>query len=667
MARSIVLSNGELCVALDAHGAVRDLYYPHVGQENHLRGHYMHRLGVFVDGRLSWLSDGEWQIDITTEEEALASVIVARHVDLGVDLRITDTIAADKPVFIRRVTVENRFEATREIKLYFGQQFEIQKMHGSDTAYYDPRTKSIIHYKGKRVFLIGAELDGVPFNDFATGRAHFHDREGSHRDAEDGVLSKNPIEHGPADSVIGLYAMYAHGETRQCEYWIAAAQSIAGAQELSAHIKSRHPERMFATAQSEWRTWVRHHERPWHDLEPEHIALFKRSLMYMRAHVDRDGGIIASLDSDMFQYGLDTYSYVWPRDASFCVLGFLEAGDLSIAPRFFEFCKDTMTLDGYFMHKYLPDRSLGSSWHPWIVDGKPQLPIQEDETAIVVYMLYDYIRRTGDMEVLEKYYEPLVERAANFMVSYRNTRTKLPEPSYDLWERKRGTSTFTSSCVYGALNAAAELSRMLGHDANASRYEKTANDVREGILKHLWRDDTGMFYNTILAEGDTTFHDATIDVSSAYGVFLFGVLQPDDVRLVRAFESSARRLSEGVASGGLARFEFDDYYHVPGPSVGNPWIITTLWYGQFLTARAHSKDDMKHVRDIFTWTVRHALPSGVLSEQLDPNTGAQVCAGPLAWSHSTYVHSVIKYLDRCDELAGNEANAHVSRNARQTD
>ena len=39
------------------------------------------------------------------------------------------------------------------------------------------------------------------------------------------------------------------------------------------------------------------------------------------------------------------------------------------------------------MHKYRPDKSLGSSWHPWVRNGKPELPIQEDETALVIYAL----------------------------------------------------------------------------------------------------------------------------------------------------------------------------------------------------------------------------------------------------------------------------------------
>ena len=39
---------------------------------------------------------------------------------------------------MRRVIVNNTADRTREIKLYFGHQFEIYKAHGGDTAYFDP-------------------------------------------------------------------------------------------------------------------------------------------------------------------------------------------------------------------------------------------------------------------------------------------------------------------------------------------------------------------------------------------------------------------------------------------------------------------------------------------------------------------------------------------------
>ena len=649
MSRSLVLSNGELAIALDERGEVRDIYYPHVGLEDHVRGHYLHRVGVWVEGRMSWFSDdGAWDIHMSTETDALASVITARHAELQVELVFKDIIYNEKPVFVRRISMKNLADRNREIKLYFGHQFEIYKSHGSDTAYFDPVSHSVIHYKGHRVFLIGAMLDGIPFQDYATGRANFQGKEGTHRDADDGQLSKNPIEHGPADSVIGLYGSFAPGQSRTAYYWMAAAQSIAQAHELNGYVTRKSPEHLIKTASNFWHAWVSAYAWDFTGLSDDHVALFKRSLMFVRAHVDNDGGIIASLDSDMLQYGLDTYSYVWPRDSAYTALALDAAGDTNVSKRFFQFCRDVITDEGYFMHKYLPDKSLGSSWHPWIRDGKFQLPIQEDETALVIYAFYEHYKVSRDLEFLEEMFNPLIEKAANFLVRYRNPKTNLPEPSYDLWERKRGSSTFTCCTVYGALIAAAELAKILGKDTHEDQYRKSAEEVKAAILSELWDEKSGMFLNMVQAQEGTK--DATIDMSSVYGIFSFGVLPMDDPKLARAFESTIRTLSHGIHCGGIARFQDDDYYRIDTVSTGNPWVITTLWYAEYLIARAQTPADLKRVRDIFTWTVSHAANSGALSEQLHPQTGEQVGATPLTWSHAAYVSAVVQYIEKVRQI-----------------
>ena len=257
MSRSIVLSNGELCVALDSHGIVRDLYYPYVGYEDHVRGHYLHRIGVWVDGRLSWLSDDPaWEISISCEEEALASSIVARHSALHIELAFKDIVYNEKPVFIRRVTVTNGTDHAREIKLYFAHQFEIYKAHGGDTAFFDPASHSVIHYKGQRVFLISATLDSEQFTDYATGVTGFNGQDGTHRDAEDGILSQNPIEHGPADSVIGLYGNYTAGQSRTGYYWLCAAKSLDEAHVLNDYVIKKTPEHLVRTTSDYWRAWI---------------------------------------------------------------------------------------------------------------------------------------------------------------------------------------------------------------------------------------------------------------------------------------------------------------------------------------------------------------------------------------------------------------------------
>lgn len=650
MSRSIILSNGELAVTMDSLGQVKDVYYPHVGQENHVRGHYLHRVGVWVEGSMSWLSDSGWNVVVQCEDKALASTIIARNDALQIELLFTDVVYNEQPVFVRRVRVTNGADRPREIKLYFAHQFEIYKAHGGDTAFFDPESHSIMHYKDKRVFLLSGSLDGERFQDFATGRTGYNNQEGTHRDCNDGVLSQNPIEHGPVDSVIGFYANYIGGQSRTCHYWMLAAQSIHDARTLDTEIKTKTASHIILSTREYWSAWIKTYTCDMSLLTQPQAVLYSKSLMYLRAHLDQEGGIIASLDSDMLQWGYDTYAYVWPRDAAYAAMMLDTIGDTSAAKRFFNFCARVISPGGYFLHKFWADGSFGSSWHPWISNGKSQLPIQEDETAIVVYAFLQHFKHSRDLEFLESQFAILVEGPAEFMINYRDPTTHLPLASYDLWERKRGVSTYTCATVYGALQAAAEMAHILGKSDLVARYTAAAQEVKQGILQHLWDEKSGTFVNMIIQTDDGIQYDRTIDISSVYGVMQFEVLPITDERLRRAWDTTVSVLTHNIPAGGIARFENDEYFRIDSNAPGNPWVLTTLWYAEYIARTANSREDLKKVTDIFDWVVLHAQPSGVLSEQLNPYTGEQVGATPLAWAHAEYVIAVQVYLTTIKKL-----------------
>ena len=113
-----------------------------------------------------------------------------------------------------------------------------------------------------------------------------------------------------------------------------------------------------------------------------------------------------------------------------------------------------ITEDGYFLHKYNPDGSPASSWHPWVLKGNAAMPIQEDETALVVWALWRHYFRYRDIEFIRPLWVDVVQKAADFMARYRDPRTGLPLPSYDLWEERWGVHAFTVATVYGGLKAA---------------------------------------------------------------------------------------------------------------------------------------------------------------------------------------------------------------------
>src|SRR5690606_31381472 len=226
----------------------------------------------------------------------------------------------------------------------------------------------------------------------------------------------------------------------------------------------------------------------------------RRSLLIIRTQIDRGGAILAANDSDILQFGRDHYSYMWPRDAAFISLALDRAGYPELTRPFFELCARLLAPGGFLWHKYNPDGSVGSSWHPWILDGKAQLPIQEDETALVLVALHEHYEATRDLEFIAGLYEPMIRPAADFMAGYRGEATGLPLESYDLWEERRGVFTFTACAVWRALKAAACFAGLLGREAHEERYSQAADGLAESIRNHLYAPHLGRYVRGVYFE-----------------------------------------------------------------------------------------------------------------------------------------------------------------------
>ncbi|MDP3955674.1 MAG: glycoside hydrolase family 15 protein [bacterium] len=651
MAKTVVLGNGNLTVGLDLHGLVRDLYFPYVGLENHIGGHNKHRIGVWVDGAFSWLDDGTWNIQIDCSRDVYESNIVAENERLGIRLNFSDVVYNEIDIFIRRVHIANLRKEERSVRIFFAQEFEIYEGHRGDTVYYDPIAHSIVHYNGERVFVVNAQSSNASFNDYTTGIFGIYGKDGSFRDAEDGELSRNPVEHGPTDSVIALHLTIAPDAVDYVHYWIAVGTSIKEAGERNEYVHKLGADHLIRTTGDFWHAWVNRYSFKCEGLSERAVRVFKQSMFYVRVHADNRGGIIASSDSDMFQGGKDTYAYVWPRDAAFIAMALDDVGAVTTAQRFYEFLLKAITDAGYLMHKYRPDGSLGSSWHPWVRSGKIELPIQEDETALVLIGLWHHFEVSRDIEFIERLYNPLIKKSALFLMGYRDVATGLPKPSYDLWEEKFGVHTFTVATVYGGLIAAARFARLLGKKMSESNYLHTAEEVRRSLVRHLWNEDRKSFYKSISYDhhGKIVPND-TIDISSIFGIIFCEVLPVDDSRVISAIKTVEDTLTIAGNTGGLARYENDNYYRVDYEKTGNSWIITSLWLAQYYIKVAKSKADLKKAISWIEWVAEHAALSGVLPEQLHPTTGEHISATPLTWSHGEYIRTVTAYLRKLKDL-----------------
>jgi GH15 family glucan-1,4-alpha-glucosidase len=476
------------------------------------------------------------------------------------------------------------------------------------------------------------------------------------------------------------------GSSKTIYLTIIAGKSRDEVGELHEWLDRHTPPTVLERTTSYWRLWSQGAGVQFGELPEPVIALFKRSLLTVRTQIDDDGAILAANDSDIMQFARDTYSYMWPRDGALVADALDLCGYNDLARKFYSFCQRVIDPDGYFLHKYNPDGSPASSWHPWVKDGAPSLPIQEDETALVLWAMWRHYWRYRDTEYVRPLWIDVVIPAADFMCRYRDDRTGLPLPSYDLWEERWGVHAFTVASVYGGLIAARNFAVSFGDRERAAKYAKAAAEVRDGAAKYLWSKSLGRFARRLVpkdqptppqepgytdpdrlkpadADGDIYEVDETLD-ASLFAIYKFHLFAADDPRTEATMKAIRQELWVKTEVGGVARYT-DDYYHRVSDDIanvpGNPWFICTLWLADYLIAKATTKGELNEAIAIFQWTADHALESGILAEQVNPYTNEPISVSPLTWSHATVCSTVVKYLEKLEQLDAVNAGTQTFR------
>jgi len=668
MPRDLPLSNGRLLVTFDSTYALRDIYYPHVGMENHAF-RCRSRLGVWVDGQFAWLDDPMWRLSLGYAHDSLMTNVEAENETLGLHLTIEDAVDLDRDVLLRRFTARSITGRPVEVRFFLHLDVAMGGNVVGDTVFYHPDHEALIAYKNVHYLLLGGRTDAGPkLDSWTTGRKR------SWQDAEDGVLDGVALAFGSVDCVGELKLGQVQSDVPTVAYgWLAAGASLEAVGAVHDLVLERGAEALIQRTHNYWRTWVANETRVpagFHELPQSVQDLYRRSLLTARAHVDDGGAIIASPDSeisaaysprgrsgpamtDVFQ-GQENYSYAWPRDGALVATALSSAGYLSASSAYLRFCFRTMVQqpDGehaYMLQKYLPNGAVASNVIAWIDDGgDPRLPIQEDETALVLIAVRNHYERSGDLEFASMLYRKMITGMANFLADFRDSGTGLPLASQDLWEERQGVHAFTVATVWRALQDAAYFTGLFSEPELTQRYLDAADEIKRGVEAHLYDAGAGRFVRSLSFDEDgRPLRDLVLD-ASLWALSYFGMFAADDPRIVATMSAVQAGLMVPGEHGGLARFEGDTYQirnAEPGHrAVGNPWPLCTLWLAQYQLLCAKSLDDLSEPLELLEMVCKAALPSGVLAEQTDPVSGEPAGATPLTWAHGTVVLTVLDYL-----------------------
>lgn len=604
-----------MLINFDEKGRIIDIYYPYVGLENQTGGEPI-RIAIW-DGKNLFLDD-MWRTEISYLDNSNIVEIRSEIPNTNISVISYNFLDNDEPIYYSIIKVVNNNNVQKNLKLFFIHNINLYSNPFGDTAFYDPYTFSIIHYKSKRYLGFKAFSSSFTFSEYNIGKGNLID------DLYDGYLGLNAIDNGDVNSSLGIEMKIDPNSFTKLYYVIAAGKNLGEIRNTLRKINFATVETSFTLSYMFWRNWLKKSLK----INLDNInKIYQVSLLTIKNHMDLNGSIIASSDFSFVKVYGDSYQYCWPRDAAIAAYALDIAGYKELAIRHFNFISELLSSEGFLYHKYSPNKTLASSWHPWIYKGKKIYPIQEDETALELWAIASHYERYSDIDEISYLYKKFVKPALKFIMSYMEEG--LPKPSFDLWEERYGIHIYTISTVYGALTKGSKLAKDMGDEILGEDLLDTASLMKEITLKRMTYN--GRFIRRIDEEGN---QDLTID-ASLYSPAFFGLISPEDPIMVKTINEIEAKLK---VSNGIIRYENDMYQR--RKKQPNPWLITTLWLAEYYADIKNKNKALEYI----TWVLNRALPTGFLPEQVDPETFEPTSVTPLVWSHAEFIIAVNKLL-----------------------
>ena len=252
--KEIVLSNGKFFVNIDSNFAIRDFYFPYVGMYNHLNSE-ANSIGVYVNGKFKWIDDS-WEKIFSYSENSLVAKLEATSQELKVKLTFRSTIHKRYDILIHQIEITNLDTEKREIKVYFYHSFKLNESEIGNTAYYDPKLKGLIHYKGSTYIYISSQSSGFEYT--VSKKNHMS---GSWLEIEKGYLSRNKIVQGEVDSGWGIVEKLKPSETKLAYYYLLVGHRYEDILKLKKVVDKESLAFLLEETSEFWQKWVKTKDR----------------------------------------------------------------------------------------------------------------------------------------------------------------------------------------------------------------------------------------------------------------------------------------------------------------------------------------------------------------------------------------------------------------------
>jgi GH15 family glucan-1,4-alpha-glucosidase len=398
-----------------------------------------------------------------------------------------------------------------------------------------------------------------------------------------------------------------------------------------------------------WESWSELHqayEGPWRDLV-HHSGRVLQSLSFAPT-----GAICAAATTSLPEVvggprNWD-YRYAWVRDASFTIQALWVAACPDEANEFFNYVTtsaagsldrggDLQIMFGVGGERDLTERELPNleGWR----DSAPvrvgngawnqrQLDVYGELLGAVSRLsdhVFDKTSRVGPAADPDKWGAPpvLAPATRRFFVELADTAARRwQEKDQGIWEIRGEPRDFLYSKLmcWVALDRAVGLAEPLGASDRVEAWQQTQAQIREAILTKGWSDRANAFTQS--------FGSDELDASNLM-LPLVGFLPADEPRVLSTIKATEERLTD--KRGLVYRYRSQD--GLKGEE--GTFVLCTFWLAQALAGSGQPA----RARTVFERALAFVNDVGLLSEEVDPESGELLGNFPQAFSHTGLVNA----------------------------
>jgi alpha,alpha-trehalase len=349
-----------------------------------------------------------------------------------------------------------------------------------------------------------------------------------------------------------------------------------------------------------------------------------RSALVLKALTDASTGAIVAAPTTSLPESVGAtrnwdYRYVWLRDAALNLYALFSLGYRDEAHRFMQWIKrttaghaeDLQVLYGVGGERLLQERAL-SELHGY----SGSRPVRMGNAAVDQLQL-DIYGELMDTAWLYHKYGGHIDAAfwdlLRGVIDVVERRWKEPDESF--WEFRDARRHFVISKVmcWVAVQRAIRLARSLDLDADLDRWQRLRDAIRVRVDRDGVDARTGAFVQA--------FGTSELDAANLL-IPLVRFLRPDDPRMRATVDRTRRELA---TDGLVSRYQRPD--GLPGDE--GAFVICSFWLVDNLAQRG----DVDAAHGLFERICRCANDVGLLAEEVDPVSGAQLGNFPQALSH----------------------------------